>query len=168
VQFGPQSSLPHGGTIDARLEDGTPVLIDGGCTVEGYRSDLTRMRWFGDRPSPRYRELYRLVFDAQDAAMARVRPGVPAQEIDRAARAVIERAGFGKYFTHRLGHGIGLDEHEPSYMVEGNTRPLEEGNVFSVEPGIYLPGEFGVRLEDNVVCTAHGARLLSRRAPSPP
>lgn len=165
VQFGAQSALPHGGTTGAKLAPQTVVLIDAGCDFQGYSSDITRTRWFGDAPSQRFREVYNLVRDAQDAAMARVRPGVPAQEIDRAARAVITKGGYGQYFTHRLGHGMGMDGHEPTYMVEGNTRPLAPGFVFSVEPGIYMPGIWGVRLEDDYMCTESGGELLSRRAP---
>ncbi|MEO8563696.1 MAG: Xaa-Pro peptidase family protein [bacterium] len=165
VQFGPQSALPHGGTTRATLTPDTVVLIDAGGEFQGYTSDITRTRWFGERVPAKLREIYDVVHDAQSAAMARVRPGVPCQEIDRAARAVVTRAGYGAYFTHRLGHGMGMDEHEPAYMVEGNTRPLEPGFVFSVEPGIYLPNEFGVRIEDDFSCTASGGELLSRRAP---
>jgi Xaa-Pro dipeptidase len=166
VQFGPSAALPHGGPGASRLVDGMVVLIDGGCTVQGWASDITRTRWFGSAPPPeRFRTVYNLVHDAQTAAIDRVRPGVPAEEIDRAARAAITAGGFGANFTHRLGHGIGIDGHEATYMVEGNRRPLAPGFVFSVEPGIYLPGEFGVRLEDDVVCGASGADVLSRRAP---
>lgn len=166
VQFGANAALPHGGPSQAALADGMVVLVDGGCTFQGWHSDVTRARWFGAAPPPdKFRAIYNLVHDAQTAAIARVRPGVPAQEIDRAARAVIAGAGLGARFTHRLGHGIGMDGHEAAYMVEGNTRPLEPGFVFSVEPGVYLPGELGVRLEDDVVCTASGADVLSRRAP---
>jgi Xaa-Pro aminopeptidase len=165
VQFGPQSALPHGGTTSAILEPNTVVLIDAGGEFQGYASDITRTRWFGDRVPAKLREIYDVVHDAQSAAMARVKPGVQCQEIDRAARQVITRAGYGAYFTHRLGHGMGMDEHEPAYMVEGNTRPLEPGFVFSVEPGIYLPNEFGVRIEDDFTCTPSGGELLSRRAP---
>ncbi|HEV7992284.1 MAG TPA: Xaa-Pro peptidase family protein [Gemmatimonadaceae bacterium] len=165
VQFGPQSALPHGGTTSATLEPNTVVLIDAGGEYQGYASDITRTRWFGERVPAKLREIYDVVHDAQSAAMARVKPGVACQEIDRAARAVITKAGYGNYFTHRLGHGMGMDEHEPAYMVEGNTRPLEPGFVFSVEPGIYLPNEFGVRIEDDFTCTASGGELLSRRAP---
>jgi Xaa-Pro dipeptidase len=165
VQFGPQSALPHGGTTSATLQPNTVVLIDAGGDFQGYASDITRTRWFGDTVPAKFRENYDVVHDAQSAAMARVQPGVPCQEIDRAARAVITKAGYGQYFTHRLGHGMGLDEHEPAYMVEGNTRPLEPGFVFSVEPGIYLPNEFGVRIEDDFTCTPSGGELLSRRAP---
>jgi Xaa-Pro dipeptidase len=167
VQFGPNAALPHGGPGDAALVDGVGVLLDGGCAFQGWQSDVTRTRWFGAAPPPaRFRAIYAAVHDAQTAAIARVRPGVPAQEIDRTARAVIARAGFGAQFTHRLGHGMGMDGHEPVYLVEGNARPLTPGLVFSVEPGIYLPGELGVRLEDDVTCTATGAEVLSRRAPA--
>jgi Xaa-Pro dipeptidase len=165
VQFGPNSALPHGGPSKLRLAENTVVLIDGGATVQGWWSDVTRTRWFGGAPSEKFVRIYNLVHDAQSAAIARVRPGVPAQEIDRAARSVIDQAGFGAQFTHRLGHGMGMSMHEAAYMVEGNPRPLEPGFVFSVEPGVYLPGEFGVRLEDDVACGASGADVLSRRAP---
>ena len=166
VQFGPQSALPHGGTIGTRLAPQMIVLIDAGGEFQGYTSDITRTRWFGDAPPARFREVYNLVHEAQDAAMATVRPGVPAQEIDRAARAVITKGGYGQYFTHRLGHGMGMDGHEPTWMVEGNTKQLEPGYVFSVEPGIYMPGMWGVRIEDDYMCTASGGELLSRRAPT--
>jgi Xaa-Pro dipeptidase len=165
VQFGANASLPHGGPTSTPLRAETGVLLDGGCSFQGWQSDVSRTRWFGRAPSERFRTVYDLVHDAQSAAIARVRPGVPAQEIDRAARELIARAGFGPQFTHRLGHGIGMEGHEPVYMVEGNTRPLERGLVFSVEPGIYLPGELGVRLEEQVACTADGAEVLTRRAP---
>jgi len=166
VQFGPQSALPHGGTLGTKLALQTVVLIDAGGEFQGYTSDITRTRWFGDAPPARFREVYNLVHQAQDAAMARVRPGVPAQEIDRAARAVITKGGYGQYFTHRLGHGMGMDGHEPTWMVEGNTKPLAPGYVFSVEPGIYMPGMWGVRIEDDYMCTDGGGELLSRRAPT--
>lgn len=163
VQFGALSALPHGRPDGASLREGTVVLIDGGCVVDGYWSDITRTRWFGGAPSAEFARVYDVVHEAQSAAIARARPGVPAQEIDRAARAVIDQAGYGACFTHRLGHGLGMDGHEPAYMVEGNTQRLEPGFVFTVEPGIYLPGKFGVRIEDDVVCGAEGAIALSRR-----
>ena len=165
VQLGGQSALPHGAPYGATLAPEMVVLIDAGCKLQGYTSDITRTRWFGSTPPKKFVEVYNTVHDAQTAAMEKTRPGVPCQEIDRAARAVITKAGYGKYFTHRLGHGIGLDGHEAAYMVEGNTRPLEPGFVFSVEPGIYMLGEWGVRLEDDYTCTADGGAPLSRRAP---
>jgi Xaa-Pro dipeptidase len=166
VQFAAQSALPHGGTMGTKLAPQMIVLIDAGGEFQGYTSDITRTRWFGDAPPARFREVYNLVHEAQDAAMAKVRPGVPAQEIDRAARAVINKGGYGQYFTHRLGHGMGMDGHEPTWMVEGNSKQLEPGYVFSVEPGIYMPGMWGVRIEDDYMCTPTGGELLSRRAPT--
>jgi Xaa-Pro aminopeptidase len=139
------------------------VLIDGGCEVDGYWSDITRTRMFGAKPSAELAKLHAIVFDAQSAAIERVKPGVACQDIDRAARAVIDKAGYGAYFTHRLGHGLGMDGHEPAYMVEGNAQVLEPGFVFTAEPGIYLPGKFGVRIEDDVLCGPSGAIVLSQR-----
>ncbi|HEU4729230.1 MAG TPA: Xaa-Pro peptidase family protein [Kofleriaceae bacterium] len=163
VQFGALSALPHGHPGGDALVEGTVVLIDGGCEVDGYQSDITRTRWFGDRPSAEFQKVYAIVHDAQSAAIARVRPGVAAQDLDRAAREVIERAGYGAAFTHRLGHGLGMDGHEPAYLVQGNSQLLEPGFVFTVEPGIYLPDRFGVRIEDDVACGSDGAVVLSRR-----
>jgi Xaa-Pro dipeptidase len=164
VQFGALSALPHGHPGGDVLREGTVVLIDGGCEVDGYWSDITRTWFFGGAPPAEFTRVYDTVHDAQSAAIARVRPGVPAEAIDRAAREVIERAGYGAQFTHRLGHGLGMDGHEPAYLVQGNTAALEPGFVFTVEPGIYLPGKFGVRIEDDVVCGPDGAIVLSRRA----
>lgn len=163
VQFGAQSALPHGHPTGEPLRDGTVVLIDGGCEVDGYWSDITRTRVFRGAPPPEFDRVHRIVRDAQSAAIERVRPGVAAQDIDRAAREVIERAGFGARFTHRVGHGLGMDGHEPAYLVRGNTQPLEAGFVFTIEPGIYLPEQFGVRIEDDVTCGPEGAIVLSRR-----
>jgi Xaa-Pro dipeptidase len=165
VQFGPLSALPHGRPVGARLGRGTCVLVDGGAKVDGYWSDITRTRWFGGPPPDEALRVHATVHDAQSAALARARPGVAAQEIDRAAREVITRAGYGRSFTHRTGHGLGMEGHEPIYMVEGNDTPLVEGCVFTIEPGIYLVDRFGVRIEDDVVCTNDGALLLSTRAP---
>jgi Xaa-Pro dipeptidase len=161
VQFGALSALPHGHPAGALLAEDSAVLIDGGCRVEGYWSDITRTRWFGGTPPPDFARVVDVVRDAQRAGIARARPGVQAQEIDRAAREVITRAGFGEYFTHRTGHGLGMDGHEPIYMVEGNRAPLVPGCVFTVEPGIYLPGRFGVRIEDDVQCTDGSALVLT-------
>ena len=163
VQFGALSALPHGRPNGEALTEGTVVLVDGGCEVDGYWSDITRTRWFGGAPPAEFTRVYDTVHAAQSAAIERVRPGVAAQDIDRAARAVIDKAGYGAGFTHRLGHGLGMDGHEPAYLVEGNAQPLEPGFVFTVEPGIYLPGKFGVRIEDDVTCGPDGAVVLSRR-----
>ncbi len=164
VQFGPMSALPHGRPRGDALGKGMVVLVDGGCVVDGYWSDVTRTRFFEGDPPADFVKIYETVHDAQTAAIDRVRPGVAAQEIDRAAREVIRKAGYAAYFTHRTGHGMGMDGHEAAYMVEGNTEPLQPGFVFSVEPGIYLPEHFGVRIEDDVTCGPSGAIVLSRRA----
>jgi Xaa-Pro dipeptidase len=163
VQFGALSALPHGRSRGDELREGMVVLIDGGCEVDGYWSDITRTQWFGGAPSAEFTKVYGVVHDAQSAAIERVRPGVAAQDIDRAAREVIEKAGYGARFTHRLGHGLGMDGHEPAYLVRGNPQALEAGFVFTVEPGIYLPDQFGVRIEDDVACGPDGAIVLSRR-----
>lgn len=163
IQFGPNSALPHGGPGIATLEAGMPVLIDAGCRVHGYTSDITRMHFFGDQPSPKYKEVFNTVLAAQTAAYEAARPGMECQDLDRIARRVIEEAGYGRYFTHRLGHGMGMDGHEPPYLVEGNRRQLEPGMVFTIEPGIYLPGEWGVRIEDDFVVREDGLEPLSTR-----
>jgi Xaa-Pro dipeptidase len=161
VQFGALSALPHGRPNGSALTEGTAVLIDGGCCVDGYWSDITRTRWFGGSPPEDFRRIEQVVRDAQLAGLARVRPGVAAQEIDRAARQVIVQAGYGAFFTHRTGHGLGMDGHEPIYLVEGNAAPLVAGCVFTIEPGIYLPGRFGVRIEDDVRCGEGGGAILT-------
>lgn len=168
VQTGTYSALPHGSVTPQEIQEGTILLIDGGCPVEGFRSDISRTVVLGS-PTPRMREVFDVVLEAQTAALHAARPGVPCEDVDRAARHVIARAGFGEdytHFTHRVGHGIGMDGHEWPYLVRGNTLPLEPGMTFSDEPGIYLPGEFGVRLEDDMVITADGAELLTPQSPS--
>ena len=164
VQFGPSSALPHGGPAGPKLEHETVVLIDCGCRVGGYTSDITRTIWFGDRPSSEFRKVFNVVHDAQTASMELGRPGTPCQDMDRAARKVISDAGYGSFFTHRLGHGLGMDGHEPAYLVEGNAIRLEPGMVFTIEPGIYQPGTFGVRIEDDCLMTEQGVDVLSKRA----
>ena len=164
VQFGPSSALPHGGPAGPTLERETVVLIDCGCRVAGYTSDITRTIWFGSSPSAEFRKVFNVLHDAQTAAMDLGRPGTPCQQMDRAARQVITAAGYGSFFTHRLGHGLGMDGHEPAYLVEGNMTPLEPGMVFTIEPGIYQLGKFGVRIEDDCVMTDRGVEVLSQRA----
>ena len=164
VQFGPSSALPHGGPAAAALERETVVLIDCGCRVGGYESDITRTIWFGDSPAEEFRKVFNVVHDAQSAAIELGRPGTPCQDMDRAARRVITAAGYGSFFTHRLGHGLGMDGHEPPYLVEGNALRLEPGMVVTDEPGIYQLGRFGVRIEDDCVMTESGVQLLSERA----
>ncbi|WP_131995336.1 M24 family metallopeptidase [Dokdonella fugitiva] len=162
VLFGEASAYPHGLTRDVTLKDGDVVLIDGGCKVEGYNSDITRTMAFG-KPSAKMERVFEIVRGAQDAGLKAARPGVAAEKVDAAARRHIAEHGYGpgyKYFTHRLGHGIGMDGHEWYYLVGGNTRALAPGNMFSNEPGIYLVGEFGIRTEDEMLVTDDGARLL--------
>lgn len=161
VAFGANGAFPHHHPGDTILQDDMAVLIDTGCRIGGYPSDMTRCGWFGHAPSPEFLRVVAVVEQAVQAAMATVRPGVLAQEIDAAARGVIEDAGYGEFFVHRTGHGLGLDIHEPPYITATSDTVVQAGNVFSIEPGIYLPGQFGVRLEDIVVATAEGADVLS-------
>ncbi|MGH7672525.1 MAG: M24 family metallopeptidase [Gemmatimonadales bacterium] len=164
VQFGPSSALPHGGPSAGRLERETIVLIDAGSRVEGYTSDITRTIWFGDTPSAEFRQVFNLVHDAQTAAMQAGKPFVTrCQDLDRLARKVITDGGYGRFFTHRLGHGMGMDGHEVPYLVEGNETRLEPGMVFTIEPGIYQLNKFGVRIEDDCVMTDGGIEVLSHR-----
>lgn len=164
VQFGANSAIPHAMAGNTKLQRGDMVLFDLSAIVNGYLSDLTRMTVFGDA-TPEMKKVYGIVYEAQKAAIEAVKAGVPCQEIDRAARNVIAQAGFGEYFTHRTGHGLGLDIHEAPWLVEGNAAPLTAGAVITVEPGIYLPGRFGVRIEEDVLVTETGAELLSDRQP---
>ena len=164
VQFGPNAAMPHGSPQMRRLEAGQPVLMDCGTRVEGYTSDITRTQWFGGEPPERFRTVYNTLHAAQTAAMTLGRPGVECQEMDRAARRVITEAGFGQYFTHRLGHGMGMEGHEAPYLVEGNALRLEPGMVTTIEPGIYIPDVWGCRTEDDIVVTSDGVEVLSQRA----
>jgi len=162
VQFGASSALPHGASGPSPLSRDQAVLIDAWDRPDGYYYDITRSTWYG-KPSDEYREIWSVVLDAQSAAIDRAAPGVPCFEVDAAARQVIEKAGYGEYFTHRLGHGLGIDVHEPPYMVGHDRTVLEPGMTFTSEPGIYLPGKFGVRIEDDIVVTERGAESLSPR-----
>ncbi len=151
IASGPNGASPHHDTGDRIVQTGDVVVCDFGGSIDGYHSDVTRTFSVGP-PSPKQEEVHAVVAAANDAGRAAVAPGVPCEEIDRAARMVIEDAGYGEFFIHRTGHGIGLDGHEHPYIVEGDELPLEAGMTFSVEPGVYLPGEFGVRIEDIVAC----------------
>lgn len=165
VLFGESAALPHGTIKPRKLREGEVVLIDGGCTVDGYQSDVTRTGIFG-KPSEKVAQVYEIVRKAQDAALDAARSGKLSATVDDAARKVISDAGYGpdyRYFTHRLGHGIGLDGHEHPYLVRGSKTVLEPGMTFSNEPGIYIPGEFGLRCEDDMVIAAEGpAQLLTQ------
>jgi Xaa-Pro aminopeptidase len=162
VQFGPSSAFPHGASSARALSRNEAVLIDAWDRPEGYYYDITRSTYFG-QPTDEYRKVWSVVLEAQTAAIEKAAPGVPCFEVDAAARRVIERAGFGDYFTHRLGHGLGIDVHEPPYMVGHDATVLEPGMTFTSEPGIYLAGRFGVRIEDDILVTEKGAESLSPR-----
>jgi Xaa-Pro dipeptidase len=166
VLLGASAALPHGTVKPQTLKEGDVVLIDGGCKLEGYESDVTRTTIFG-KPSEKISRVFEIVRKSQDAALDAARAGRLSGTVDDAARAVITGAGYGpdyKFFTHRLGHGIGLDGHEHPYLVRGSKTILEPGMTFSNEPGIYIPGEFGLRCEDDMVIAADGpAQLLTQR-----
>jgi len=166
VASGPNSASPHHEASDRVIRAGEPIVLDIGGTLGGYASDITRTLWVtgGDAangPDERFRHLFGVLHAAQAAATQAVRPGVACETIDATARARIESEGFGEAFFHRTGHGIGLDGHEDPYLVAGNGRPLEVGMAFSVEPGIYLVGEYGARIEDIVVCGSDGPIVLN-------
>jgi Xaa-Pro aminopeptidase len=163
VGSGPNSASPHHDASERVIEEGEPVVLDIGGTRAGYASDTTRTVWVSGAsdPDPEFVRVFELVRAAQTRATETVRPGVPAEEIDSAARSVIAAAGYGEFFTHRLGHGIGLEVHEDPYMVVGNSTALRPGMAFSVEPGVYLPGRWGVRLENIVMCSEVGADVLN-------
>jgi Xaa-Pro dipeptidase len=168
VNVGESSALPHGSVKPQVIREGTIVLIDDGCTVEGYQSDISRTFVLG-KPTDKMRRVFDIVHQAQSAALKQAKPGVEAQSVDAAARKVITDSGYGpdyKYFSHRLGHGIGMDGHEWPYLVRGDTIALRPGLAFSDEPGIYIRGEFGVRLEDDMHITENGAELFTAQSPS--
>lgn len=151
VAFGPNGAFPHHHTGDTTLTPETPVLIDTGCRLNGYPSDMTRCGWFGDTPSEAFLSVAQIVEGAVQAGIAAARPGAQAMDVDAAARGVITQAGYGERFLHRTGHGLGIDVHEPPWITATSETVLDEGMVFSIEPGVYLEGAFGVRLEDIVV-----------------
>lgn len=160
VVFGAKAALPHGTTGEQVLEPGQVVLMDFGALYKGYRSDITRTLCCGEWPAE-MAKVYEIVLAANAAGIAAVKPGVTLGAVDQAARKVIEDAGYGPYFIHRTGHGLGLEIHEEPYVVAGNQKVLEPGHVVTIEPGIYLPGVGGVRIEDDVVVTETGCRVLT-------
>lgn len=160
VGAGPNGASPHHEPTQKEIHAGDPVVMDFGGRTAGYCSDITRTVAVGEPPRE-FGHVFDVVREAQEEAFRTVAPGVPAQEVDRAARRVIEGSGYGDLFLHRTGHGIGLEEHEAPYIVEGNDEPLRVGMCFSIEPGIYVPGEFGVRIEDIVTVTRSGGERLN-------
>jgi Xaa-Pro dipeptidase len=168
IQVGEYSALPHGSVKPQVIREGTILLMDGGCNVEGYESDISRTVVLG-KPTDKMKQVFEIVHRAQSAALAAAKPGVQCQAVDAAARKVISDAGYGpdyKHFTHRVGHGIGMDGHEWPYLVRGNTLPMAPNMCFSDEPGVYIRGEFGVRLEDDMHITENGAELFTPQSPS--
>ena len=168
MQVGEYTALPHGSRTPQVIHEGMPIMIDDGCTVEGYNSDITRTFVLG-KATDKQKRIFEIVQLAQKAALAAARPGMACETVDAAARKVITDAGYGpgyKYFGHRLGHGIGMEGHEWPYLVHGNALPLAPGMTFSDEPGIYIRGEFGVRLEDDIFVTSDGAEMFTTPSPS--
>ena len=172
VQVGEYSALPHGSSTPQVIREGSIVMIDDGCTVEGYQSDITRTFVLGKASGDvgdKMKKVFEIVHRAQTAALAAARPGLECGAVDAAARKVITDAGYGpgyKYFSHRLGHGMGMDMHEWPYLVRGNTTRLAANMTTSNEPGIYIRGEFGIRLEDDMHITENGAELFTPQSPS--
>ncbi|WP_309085624.1 Xaa-Pro peptidase family protein [Chelativorans sp.] len=160
VGGGPNGAFPHHQTGERKLEEGDAIVIDIGGRKNGFPSDITRMAVVG-RPPEGYGQIHTIVENAVRAALGAARPGVKAKEVDAAARKVISDAGYGEYFVHRTGHGLGIEGHEPPYITATSETVLEEGMVFSIEPGIYLPGRFGIRLEEIVILREDGPEILS-------
>jgi Xaa-Pro aminopeptidase len=161
VASGSNAASPHHTPGERLIQEGDAIVLDIGGTASGYASDTTRTAFVGIPPEE-FQDLYAVLQQAQSAACDAVRPGIPARDVDRVAREIITDAGYGPLFTHRTGHGIGLETHEEPYLVESNPDPLREGDAFSVEPGIYVEGRWGARIEDIVVCTATGGERLNR------
>ena len=168
VQTNEFAANPHGSVKPQQIREGSVVMMDDGVSVEGYVADVTRTVAFG-KPSDKVKRVFDIVMRAQSAALRAAKPGAMCETVDAAARRVVEEGGYGpgyKYFTHRLGHGIGMEGHEWPYLVNGNKQLLEPGMTFSDEPGIYIAGEFGVRLEDCMHITATGAETFTPRCKS--
>ncbi|HJZ82172.1 MAG TPA: Xaa-Pro peptidase family protein, partial [Pyrinomonadaceae bacterium] len=168
--FGKYTAFPHGSSTPQTLHEGDMVLMDGGCSVEGYQSDITRTFVLG-KPTPRQREIWNLERKSQDAGIAAAKIGAPCESVDAAARKVITDAGFGPDYKvpglpHRTGHGIGLDGHEWTNFVRGNKTPIQPGMCFSDEPTVVIYGEFGIRLEDCLYITENGAKFFTEQSPS--
>jgi Xaa-Pro aminopeptidase len=160
VASGTNGAYPHHNSSKRQLQDGDAIIIDIAASLNGYSSDITRMVFLGNPPEQILRA-YAAVLEANERGRAAIKPGVAAQEIDQITRGSLENAGYGDYFIHRTGHGLGVEVHEPPWIMAGNEQLLEPGMVFSVEPGVYIPGQFGIRIEDIVVVTESGCRTLT-------
>lgn len=160
VVSGVRSAMPHGRASKQKLKNGSVVTVDFGCCVNGLYSDMTRTFCLG-KPKPKVEGVFAVLYDAHHTALDVVKPGLTAGALDAAARTVIEKAGYGGYFRHSLGHGLGYEVHENPRIAKGNPSPLQEHCVITIEPGIYIPGEFGMRIEDDVVVTKNGAQILT-------
>ena len=163
VAFGENTGNPHHETSARVLKDNEAVLLDFGCIYQGYCSDMTRSWWHGDKEPEEYKKIWSIVDKAWKAGIAAEKPGMRCQQVDATARGIITDAGYGEYFTHRLGHGVGLEIHEMPCNDQTSQDIQKVGNVITVEPGIYLPGKFGVRLEETTVITETGAEILTRK-----
>lgn len=161
VASGPNSSKPHYNNYGRRIEKGDVIVLDFGCRVGGYCSDISRTVFIGE-PTEEQKNIYHVVLEANERGEKAVREGVTAEEVDRAVRNVIKKAGYGEFFFNRVGHGIGVGVHEAPYIMEGNKTVLRSGMAFSVEPGIYIPGRFGMRIEDIVVVSKDGCEVLNK------
>ena len=163
VAFGENTANPHHETGTRKLKDNEAILLDFGCVYNNYCSDMTRSWWHGKKEPAEYTKIWKIVDTARKTGIKTAKIGVTGQAVDAAARGVIAKAGYGEYFTHRTGHGVGLDIHEEPCNDPTCTHKLEEGNITSVEPGIYLPGKYGVRLEDLIVVTQTGAKIITKK-----
>ncbi|MFW9931596.1 MAG: M24 family metallopeptidase [Candidatus Thorarchaeota archaeon] len=160
VQFDEKTALPHAKSGSEELREGDMVLMDCGCSIGGYNTDMTRVGVVGE-PTDEQKKVHSVVLHALETALEKIKPGIACGAADGIARRVIQEDGYGDYFTHRLGHGIGLEVHERPYLVRGNSHTLEPGMTHSIEPGIYMEGKFGVRIEDLVAITADGVEVLT-------
>ena len=163
VAFGANSANPHHETGDTKLKEEDAVLVDFGCVYKGYCSDMTRSWWHGKNEPAEYKKIWEITDTARKTGIQKVGIGIACKAVDGASRAVIEAAGYGSYFTHGTGHGVGLEIHEEPYNAQHSVAILKEGNIVTVEPGIYLPGKYGVRLEDTVAVTKTGAEILTKK-----
>ena len=163
IAFGENTANPHHETSHRKLKKNEAVLLDFGCIYNGYCSDMTRSWWFGDKEPEEYKKIWTITEKAWKAGLAAEKPGMRCQQVDALARGIITDAGYGPYFTHRLGHGVGLEIHEEPCNDQTSEAVMQQGNVLTVEPGIYLPGKFGVRLEETTVITDTGAEILTRK-----